>query len=82
MLPASCGLNGPALGRGYIGARTDTTQQTNICVGIHRQTCVATFKSDMSVQTYSFCSYTITEQVGLFALGFHFSATLWSICYV
>jgi hypothetical protein len=32
-----------ALGRGYIGARTDTTQQTNICLGIHRQTRVATF---------------------------------------
>ena len=27
------------LGRGYIGARTDTTQQTNICLGIHHQTC-------------------------------------------
>jgi len=24
-----------ALGYGYIGARTDTTQQTNICLGIH-----------------------------------------------
>ena len=30
-------------GRGYFGARTDTTQQTNICLGIHRQICVATF---------------------------------------
>jgi hypothetical protein len=28
----------PHLGRGYIGAGTDTTQQTNICLGIHRQT--------------------------------------------
>ena len=33
----------PTLGRGYIGARIDTTQQTNICLGIHRQTRVATF---------------------------------------
>jgi len=32
-----------ALDRGYTGARTDTTQQTNICLGIHRQTRVATF---------------------------------------
>jgi hypothetical protein len=31
------------LGRGYAGASTDTTQQTNICLGIHRQTRVATF---------------------------------------
>ena len=28
------------LGRSY---KTDTTQQTNICLGIHRQTCMATF---------------------------------------
>lgn len=26
------------LGHGYTGARTDTTQQANICVGVHRQT--------------------------------------------
>ena len=26
--------------------------------------------------------YTITEPVGLFALNFHFSATLWNICFV
>ena len=32
-----------AYGRGYIGVRTDTTQQTNMCLGIHRQTRVATF---------------------------------------
>ena len=32
-----------ALGRGYSGTRTDTTQQTNISLGIHRQTRVATF---------------------------------------
>ena len=32
-----------ALGRGYNGDRTDTTQQTNIYLGIHRQTRVATF---------------------------------------
>ena len=30
------------LGRGYIRARTDATQETNICLGIHRQTRVAT----------------------------------------
>jgi len=36
----------------------------------------------MSVQTYIYRSYTITEQVGLFALSFHFSTTLWNICYV
>jgi len=27
----------------YIAARTDTTQQTNICLGLHLQICVATF---------------------------------------
>jgi len=32
-----------SLGRGYTGARTDTTEQTNICLGIHRQTRVVTF---------------------------------------
>jgi hypothetical protein len=32
-------------GHGYISARTDTTQQTNICLGIHFQICVATFNS-------------------------------------
>ena len=33
-----------ALGRGYIGTRTDTTKQTKICLGIHRrQIRVATF---------------------------------------
>jgi len=31
------------LGRGYIGVRTDTKQQTSICLDICRQTCVATF---------------------------------------
>ena len=69
-------------GRMYIGDRTDTTQQTNICLGIHRQTRVATFKSDMSVQTYIYCGCTITEPVDLFALSFHFSAALWNICCV
>jgi len=29
--------DGSSLGNGYIGARTDTTQQTNICLGIHRR---------------------------------------------
>ena len=71
-----------ALSCGYIGAKTDTTQQTNICLGIHSQIRVATFISDMSVQTYSYYSYTITEPVGLLALSFHFSTTLWNICYV
>ena len=28
---------------GHISARTNTTQQINICLGIHFQTCVATF---------------------------------------
>ena len=28
-----------------VGARTDTSQQTNVCLGIQRQTCVATFNS-------------------------------------
>jgi len=27
----------------YIAARTDTTQQTNFCLGLHLQICVATF---------------------------------------
>jgi len=70
-----------AYGRGYTGVRTDTTQQTNMCLGIHLQTRVATFNS-MSVQTYNYCSYTITEPVDLLALSFHFSATLWDICCV
>ena len=38
--------------------------------------------SDMSVQTYSYCSYTITEPIGLFALSLHCSNTLWKNCYV
>ena len=71
----TAGFVGP-IGSGYIGARTDSSQQNNICLGIHRQTRVATF--NMSVQTYSYCSYTITEPVGLFALSFHFSTTLWT----
>jgi len=38
------GASDPHLRRpDYIGARTDSTQQTNICLGIHRQTRVATF---------------------------------------
>ena len=41
LMQVSQGL--PAWGRGYIGARTDTTQQTNICLGVHRQTRAATF---------------------------------------
>ena len=52
-----------ALGRGYSGTRTDTTEQTNTC-------------GYMSVQTYSYCSYAITEPVGLFARSFR------NICYV
>jgi len=31
------------LGCHYIEARTDTIRQTNICLGIYRQTLVATF---------------------------------------
>jgi hypothetical protein len=31
------------LGRGYIRARTDSTQRNRICLDIHRQTCVASF---------------------------------------
>ena len=42
-LPASERPRPHAFHRGYIGARTDTTEQTNICLGIHRQTRVATF---------------------------------------
>ena len=30
-------------GNDYTGSTTDTTQQTNICLGIHRLTYVATF---------------------------------------
>jgi len=30
-------------GYGYAGARNDTAQQTNICLGTHRQTYMATF---------------------------------------
>jgi len=37
---------------------------------------------DMSVQTYCYCSYSITEPVGLFARSFHFRTALWNICYV
>jgi len=80
MVPPSERPQTHALGRAYIAVRTDTTQQTNICLGIHRQTRVATF--NMSLQTYSYCSYTVTEPVGLFALIFHSSTTLWNICYV
>jgi hypothetical protein len=36
-------LSCEALGRGYVGARTDTTQQTNICLDRHLQTRVAPF---------------------------------------
>jgi len=32
-----------ALGYGYIGETTDTTQQTNTSLAIHLHTCVATF---------------------------------------
>jgi hypothetical protein len=43
-IPASERPHTDAVDRGYIVARSDTTQQTNICLGIHRQACVATFK--------------------------------------
>jgi len=36
-VPASERPQAYALGYGYNGARTDTTQQTNICLGIHRR---------------------------------------------
>jgi hypothetical protein len=37
-------LGGSAVwGYGYVGVRTDTTQQTNTCLAIRLQTCVATF---------------------------------------
>ena len=62
------------LGRGYNGARADTAQQTNICLGIHRQTRVATFNPT--------CLSRLIATVSLFALSFHFSTTLWNICYV
>ena len=50
-----------ALGCGYIGARTDKTQQSNICLSIHRHTCGATFRSrvqwdrlNLSLHTFNF----------------------------
>jgi hypothetical protein len=33
------------LGYGYIGARTHTTKQTNICLGVHLQTCLVAFNT-------------------------------------
>ena len=33
----ACPIGRAVQGYGYIGARTDTTQQTNICLGIHRR---------------------------------------------
>jgi len=40
--PATKRLHTYALGYGYIGARTDTTQQTNIClVATFNPTCVS-----------------------------------------
>jgi hypothetical protein len=59
------------LGRGYTEARAGTTQQTNICLGIHRQTRVAKFNPT--------CLSRLVTTVGLFALSFHFSTTLWTI---
>jgi len=66
-------------GRGYVGDRTDTAQQTDICLGIHRQTRLATF-NPTCLSRHSYCTYAITEPVGLFALSFHFSTTMWNIC--
>ena len=37
-------------GYGYLGARNDTTQQTNSCLGIHRQTHVSTFKGTATLE--------------------------------
>jgi len=31
------GLRSSGLGYGYTGARTDTTQQTNLCLGVHHR---------------------------------------------
>ena len=43
VIPASEQPRPHAFPRGYIGARTNTTEQTSICLNIHRQTRVATF---------------------------------------
>jgi len=66
-------------GRDYIGAMepepTKHSTPTFVWAYIARHVC-ATFKSDVSVQTYSYSSYTVTEPVGLFALSFHLTTTL------
>jgi len=49
-------------GRGYTEARTDTTKETNICLGIHRQTPMAT--------SNPICLSRLTNSVGLLALSF------------
>jgi hypothetical protein len=54
--------------------RGDTTQETNICLDIHRQTRVATFNPT--------CLSRLIATVGLFGLSFQFSTTLWNICYI
>jgi len=48
-------------GYGYVGARTDSTQQTNICLAIRLQTCVATFNPT--------CLSRITSAKGLIFLS-------------
>jgi hypothetical protein len=52
-----------ALGRGYIVYRPDTTQQTIICLSIHRQTCVTTLvqQGHISIRTTHQFSISITE---------------------
>jgi len=44
-----------ALAYGYIGARTDTTQETNICLGIHcRNAWLQKFWLEISVMVFFF----------------------------
>ena len=51
-------------GYGYVGARTDKTHQTNICLGIHIQTCVATFNlTGLSRLLASVCLLWVTRTV-------------------
>jgi hypothetical protein len=47
----------------YVGSTTDTTQQTNICLGIHRRTCVATFNP--------ICPSRLLPTKGLLSLSLH-----------
>ena len=67
------------LGRSYIGARNDTTQQTNSCLGIHRQTRVATFYPTSLSRLIATAAAFIREPGGLFALSVHCSNALWNL---